>query len=165
VPLTILRWPLGGALLAVALDALDVVLVDSIGLLTGETGGFGSNYQTIDKSLDVYYMSIQAFVSLRWTNALARNTSIFLFVYRIVGTVLFEVTGIRQLLFFFPNLFENFYLYYVVALRVFPQYAVNNPSQLGIVLFILLLPKLAQEWVLHVQDIQPWNWLKRTLLG
>jgi hypothetical protein len=89
VPLTILRWPLGGALLAMAFDALDVVLVDSIGLLTGETGGFRSNYQTIDKSLDIYYMSIEALVSLRWTNHLARNASIVLFVYRIVGMVLF----------------------------------------------------------------------------
>jgi hypothetical protein len=74
------------------------------------------------------------------------------------------VTGIRRLLFLFPNLFENFYLYYVVARRFFPKYAVNNPSQLGIVLFILLLPELAQEWVLHVQEIKPWDWLKRTLL-
>ncbi|HLF05546.1 MAG TPA: hypothetical protein VI855_10055 [Dehalococcoidia bacterium] len=165
VPLTILRWPLGGALLSVAVDALDVVLVDLIGLLTGETGGFRSYYQITDKSLDIYYMSFEAFVSLRWTNHLARNTSILLFAYRIVGMALFEVTGIRKLLFFFPNLFENFYLFYVIALKFFPKYAANNSKQLGIALFLLFLPKFGQEWMLHFQETQPWNWLKQVLLG
>ncbi|MSQ06058.1 MAG: hypothetical protein EXR54_05800 [Dehalococcoidia bacterium] len=164
-PITILRWPLGGGLLSMACDALDVVLVDSIGLLTGETGGFGSHYQIIDKTLDIYYMSFEAFVSLRWTNRLARNTSILLFAYRIVEMALFEVTGIRKLLFVFPNLFENFYVFYLIASKHFPKYAANNPKQLGIALFLLFIPKIGQEWMLHYQKVQPWNWLKQVLGG
>ena len=66
-------------------DGVDVILVDLLGLLTGESGrGFGNGatityYQTMDKWLDFYYLSFEAGVSWRWTNHLARNTSIFLF--------------------------------------------------------------------------------------
>lgn len=165
VPFTILRWRIGGALLSMAVDALDVVLVDTIGLITGETGGFRGYYQISDKSLDIYYMSFEAYISLKWINPLARNTSVFLFVYRIVGMILFEITGFRKLLFFFPNLFENFYIFYVVALRFFPKYAANSPKQLVVALFLLFLPKFGQEWMLHFQEMQPWNWLKQVIFG
>ncbi len=79
--------------------------------------------------------------------------------------ILFEVTGIRKLLFFFPNLFENFYLFYLIAFRFFPKYAANTPAQLGVALFLLFLPKFGQEWMLHFQEMQPWNWLKQILSG
>jgi hypothetical protein len=165
VPFTILRWQLGGALLSMAVDAVDVILVDLIGLVTGDSGmGFGNHYQLVDKTMDIYYLSFEAYVSLHWSNQLARNTSIILFVYRIIGMVAFEITGIRRLLFIFPNLFENFYLYYVVAARFFPRYAVNTPRQLVIALVLLFIPKVGQEWLLHYQEAQPWNWLKSLFL-
>jgi hypothetical protein len=31
-------------------------------------------------------------------------------------------------------------------------------------LLILLAPKMAQEWLLHVAEAQPWSWFKRTFL-
>ena len=161
VPCTIFRWRIGGALLSLAADTLDVVMVDLIGLVTGEAGiGFGNYYQIMDKTLDVYYLSFEVYLSLRWTNPLARNTSIILFVYRVVGVIAFEITGFRKLLLIFPNLFENFYIFYVIALRFFPKYAANDPRQLVIALVVLFIPKMGQEWLLHFSEAHPWTWLK-----
>lgn len=154
---TILRWPLAGGLLCMALDALDVVLIELIG-----RGGF-SNYSALDKGLDTYYLAFEVFVSLRWA-PLARWTSIALFAYRAVGVLLFEVTQVRALLLVFPNLFENFYLAYLLLLRFAPRWSLTAPRLAGL-LFVLLVPKLAQEYLLHYAEAQPWDWIKRHVLG
>ncbi len=146
------------------LDGADVILVDVLGMLLGESGGFGDSYHAMDKWLDVYFFSFELIVSLRWTNRLARNASVILFVYRFIGFILFEITGIRKLLFFFPNLFENFFLYYLAAVRFFPQFVPKTKKQLFVILTILYIPKFFQEWILHYQQMQPWNWFKETFL-
>jgi hypothetical protein len=30
--------------------------------------------------------------------------------------------------------------------------------------FLLLLPKLVQEWLLHYEDAQPWQWLQEQVI-
>ena len=80
IPISIFRWPLAGGIIAMLLDAVDVVLVDFLADFLGEERGFQLNYHTLDKWLDMYYLTFELFVSFRWTNALARNTSIALFV-------------------------------------------------------------------------------------
>lgn len=163
VPLLIFKWRIMGVLLAAAADALDVVLIDSIAHMIGETPGFGGSYQFFDKWLDMYYLTFAVIVSLSWKSALARNTSIFLFAFRLIGLILFEITGIRKLFFFFPNLFENFYIFYAIADRFFPRLVPKTMLQLALVLFLLYLPKLLQEWALHYAELQPWQWIKVTL--
>jgi len=143
VPLTILRWPLAGGLLALAADALDIVLASLIDL-----GGLW-NYHQLDKYLDTYYLALEAVVAQRWQD-LPRFAATALFGYRLVGVVLFEVTDIRAFLFFFPALFENFFLFYCVLLRFFPDYELT-PRRLGVWLAILLVPKMVQEYVIHYQ--------------
>ena len=32
-----------------------------------------------------------------------------------------------------------------------------------VVLAVLLIPKLAQEWLLHFAQFHPWQWLKSTI--
>ncbi len=103
VPLTILRWPLAGGVLALLADALDIVLASLIDL-----GGLWS-YHSLDKYLDTYYLGLEAIVAQRWL-ALPRWTATLLFGYRLIGVVLLEPTNIRMLLFVFPALFENFFL-------------------------------------------------------
>src|SRR5688572_29712134 len=159
VPLSILRYPLGGAIAAMILDACDVVLLTLIG-----RGEF-ADYHATDKYLDMYYLTLAVFVSRRWSNALARRTSIVLFVYRAIGFVAFEATQMRALLFLFPNLFENFYLFYLASLRILGRDLITSRSKLALWLAILLVPKLAQEYLLHVLEAQPWNWIRRNLLG
>lgn len=157
VPFAIFRWPLAGALACMLVDALDVVLIELIDL-----GGF-SNYAALDKALDTYYLSFEAIVSLRW-QPLPKWTSLGLFAYRLVGVVIFEVTQVRFFLLLFPNLFENFFVVYLVLQRVSPRF-VLTPSSAAALLALLLVPKLGQEYLLHHAEAQPWHWTKTHVLG
>jgi hypothetical protein len=152
----ILRWPLGGALLCIALDALDVVLIELIGL-----GGF-SNYAALDKALDMYYLSFALLVTLRW-EPVARGIAVGLFAWRLLGIALFEITQVRVLLLVFPNVFENFYIAYLALRRFVPRFELT-PLRLALLVVLVTIPKLAQEWLLHYQEAQPWDWIKRNIL-
>ena len=157
VPLTIFRWPLGGAIASIIADGLDVVIVGLIGQ------GNYSDYSRVDKLLDTYFLSIMAFKSLKWEK-LPKIASIGLFIYRLIGFVLFEATGIRWLLLIFPNLFEFFYVFYAARNRFFPKY-VLTVKRLIFVLLILLVPKLLQEYVLHYLKFGPWDWINTRFFG
>ena len=143
LPLTILRWPLAGGILALLADALDIVFASLIDL-----GGLW-NYHQLDKYLDTYYLALEAIVAQRWS-PIPRWTATLLFGYRLTGVVLFEVTNIRLFLFLFPALFENFFLFYAAILRFAPDYELTL-RRLTFWLAILLVPKMTQEYVLHYQ--------------
>lgn len=158
IPLLILKRPLLGIVLALVIDSLDVVILDVINL------GHFSNYHQIDKYLDIYYLSFALIVSLRWTNRISKYTSIFLFVYRLVGVALFEITHQRIFLFIFPNLFENFFIFVLVYKQFFHR-EIKSYKELFIILAILLIPKMIQEYILHFAEAKPWNFIKVTFLG
>lgn len=158
IPLLILKRPLAGGIAAMLLDALDVVIVELFG-----PGGMGDHYHRIDKVLDLYYLGLEAWVSRLWVLSIPRLISLSLFAFRVVGVVLFEIIQWRGLLFIFPNLFENWYLFVLVAVRFFPGVQLLTWRQCLGWLAILYIPKLAQEYVLHVSEAQPWDWIKGML--
>jgi hypothetical protein len=159
IPLTILRWPLFGGIASMIIDALDVVLIELIGL-----GGFGSHYHSLDKLLDSYYLSLELVIAWQWDNAWMRWPALLLFPYRMIGVVLFEFTDRRIVLFIFPNLFENWWLYCVVVARLFPAIVPRSWKSTLVPLLLLLIPKMAQEYLLHFAEAQPWDWTKRHIL-
>lgn len=163
VPLSILRFPLAGGVAALLLDALDVVIGDGLVKVFGYPQNLNFNYHALDKWLDMYYLGLELLVALSWENVLARRTAAFLFGFRTVGVLIFELTGIQRWLFYFPNLFENWYLYYLFAVRFFPRFIPKNLSQLLLVLLILYIPKFVQEWLLHYKLAHPWGWLRGKL--
>jgi len=144
VPLTILRWPLGGALLALIADIYDFVLLNSFGwgFLTSET------YQPIDKLFDIYYLSFEAFIASKWTDSIARKTALTLFSWRLVGVTVFELTGTRKFLFFAPNIFEYFYLTVITARKFITGFRLNR-KLLFFLLIAIGIPKLLLEYILH----------------
>lgn len=150
IPLTIFRWPLWGGLASLIIDAADTNIVKPFGVEI-------PNYTLTDKYLDTYYLTIELIVSLRWFNKLARNTSIVLYIWRLIGLVAFNLTGAQYLLFFFPNLFENFFIFYEfwkkIGKETKKEIWLNSLKRLFIVLFILWLLKIPQELVLHVWKI------------
>jgi hypothetical protein len=158
VPLLILKKPLAGGIAAMLLDGLDVVIVEFFG-----PGGMGDHYHSIDKVLDLYYLSLEAWVSLSWTSRIPRLISLWLFGYRVVGVILFEIFGSRALLFAFPNLFENWFLFVLIVWRFFPRVKLETWRQCLTWLLVLYIPKLGQEYLLHVAEAQPWSWLKDRL--
>jgi len=166
-PLTILRWRIAGSVGSMLLDGADVILVDALASILGQETGLGDRYQSFDKWLDMYYLTIEAVIAVRFSNLLVRNTSIGLFCFRLVGVTAFAITGekYRKLIFFFPNLFENFFLFAILAERFSPKLLPKNKLQLIIVLMVLYVPKFFQEWVLHYKQLTPWNWFRESILG
>ena len=164
LPLTILRWPLAGGILAMVVDALDVVLVDAIAAVLGQPGEFGPFYAQMDKYLDTYYLALEVVVARRWSEPLLRRTAYALFAWRLLGVILFEITADRPLLLVFPNLFENFFLYVLVARRWFPRLVPRTLAQVVVANAILLVPKEIQEYVLHSEELHPWQWLRETII-
>jgi hypothetical protein len=166
VPLLILRYQLAGGIIAMLLDGADVILIE---LIPG--GNFGGHYHTLDKVLDTYYLSIEFLVALRWSNPWARWPAVALFIYRVVGVVAFELWNVmdwprpRLILFLFPNMFENWWLYCVVMERFWPRLAPRSVKTVAIPMVLLLIPKMGQEYLLHFSEAQPWNWFKRNVLG
>ena len=150
IPLTIFRWPLGGGIASLIVDAFDTNIVKPFGVEI-------PNYTLTDKYLDTYYLTIELIVSLRWFNKLARNTSIFLYVWRLAGLIAFNITGLQYLLFFAPNLFENFFLFYVFWRKIGKETKekvwLDSWRKLALVLLILWILKIPQELVLHVWKI------------
>ena len=168
IPATIFRYRITGAIASMVIDMLDVVLVDALQVALGEDQvGFGEHYQRFDKCLDMYYLTIEAIVCLSWSNNLARNAAIGLFLIRLVGIGAFELTGeeFRKLIFFFPNLFENFFLYYIICDRFWPRLIPTKISTLIVVLVILYIPKFFQEYILHFAEVKPWQWIRSNVLS
>jgi hypothetical protein len=158
LPLLILRWWLAGGILAMLIDATDVILIEIIGM-----GGFGDHYAELDKLLDSWYLLLEAWVAFSWTNQWAKWTAVALYAYRVLGVVLFEAIGARILLFIFPNLFENWWLYCVIVMKWRPSLAPSGWKSTLIPLLGLLVPKMAQEYLLHFAEAKPWNWTKEQL--
>lgn len=69
-----------------------------------------------------------------------------------LGVLVFEFTGARVALLLFPNLFELFFVFRLVADRFAPAYELT-PRRVALSLAVLLVPKLAQEYVLHYAKV------------
>ncbi len=152
IPLLIFRYFSIGFIASFFLDAVDLDIIQFFG------GRIFPSYQFWDKTLDTYYLSMAMLFSLSWKNELARQSSVILFFYRVIGVVLFVVTGYRALLFFFPNLFEFFFIFYLLYLHFFKTDPIYSLKNLMIILVILLIPKLVQEYILHFAQLHFWEW-------
>jgi hypothetical protein len=145
VPLSICRWPFWGAVASIIADALDIVIIT----LLERHAGFPPvwSYHQFDKYLDTYYLTIEVIVAQRWPD-LPRWIASVLFVDRLIGVVLFEITGIRVFLFAFPALIDFYFLFYTFAGRYAPGYELT-PRRHVLWLGILLAPKMFQEYTIH----------------
>lgn len=156
IPLAIFRWPLPGALAAMIIDGLDYPLFS-------RTIGVPPYYLMYDKLLDTYYLSIEFIVSLRWV-ALPRLASMALYVYRLAGVALFMATRINAFFFFFPNVFELFFILELLRARYFRRVA-WTARRLAAALILLLLTKLPIEYLLHIRYIDPFTFVKTAVLS
>lgn len=98
---------------------------------------------------------MEAWVSLGWTERLPRLVSIGLFAYRLLGVVRVEIYGVRWLLFLFPNLFENWFLFVAGRDRFVPAFRLDMVRRVVTCLMALYIPKNGQEYLLHVAEAQP----------
>lgn len=160
--LPVLRWPLPGALIAVAVDLSDLFLMNLIDL-----GGLG-DYQRFDKIMDQLYLLTFLLAALRWSGP-PRTVAVWLYVIRLAGFVLFAATDARAVLLLFPNVFE-FWFIAVAALKQWRPRFVYSAGHVAALLLALLMLKETQEYVIHgarlldsftaVEAVQAiWRWL------
>lgn len=102
--LPVLRWPFYGALLAMAVDQSDLLIMNLVDL-----GGV-DDYQTFDKYLDQVYLLTFLAVALTCWRGHERGISAGLYAYRFAGFVAFELTQARSVLLLFPNFFEPWFV-------------------------------------------------------
>jgi hypothetical protein len=160
--LPVLFFPFPGAIIATLTDQSDLFLMNLI-----HAGGV-RDYQEFDKTLDQVYMLTFLMVALRW-HGIPRTIAVVLYIYRVIGVITFEITGVRDILIVFPNLFE-FWFVFVAALKFFHLEADDpvrrdspegrrfanlvpfrySTAQLASVIPVLLAVKLFQEYALHV---------------
>ena len=141
--LVVFKFNFFGAILVILIDFSDLFMMNLITL-----GGV-RNYQFLDKFLDLFYIAYFLIIALRWEKLL-RNISILLFVFRILGFVLFEFFQNRLILFIFPNVFEFWFL--GITLLFLLKSNITN-RKIIIVLVITTLLKMIQEYILHVWKV------------
>ena len=160
VPLAIPRFPLPAMLAALVIDGVDQSIFQTF------TNLDLSGYQSYDKALDVYYLSIAYIATLRnWTNITAFGVSYFLYYYRLIGVVLFELTQLRWILLIFPNTFEYFFDFYEGVRTRWDPRRMSRALLIGAAAFIWIFIKLPQEWWIHVAQLDVTDFLKEELFG
>jgi hypothetical protein len=147
LPLLIPRYPLPAIVGCLLLDGVDQTIFQ----LFGYDPPF---YQSYDKAMDVFYLSVAYLASLRnWANQAAVRVSRFLFFYRQVGVVAFELSGLRALLLLFPNTFEYFFIAYEAIRTRW------NVARFGLRFWVLvagaiwIFVKLPQEYWIHIAQL------------
>ena len=160
LPLLIPYFPVPALLSCLILDAVDQSIFQQFPAIPLD------GYQSYDKALDVYYLSVAYLSTLRnWTNQTAFRMSQFLFYYRMVGVLAFELTEVRAILFIFPNTFEYFFLF-VELVRL--GWNTNRMGKWTVILAtagIWVFIKLPQEWWIHIAQLDMTDFIKETLFG
>lgn len=154
VPLFIPRFPLPAVVACLVIDAADQTIFQAI---VGPGSGAAdplAGYQTYDKALDVYYLAIAYFSTMRnWRQSTAFEVARFLYLYRLIGVTLFEIGGPRWLLLVFPNTFEYFFIAFEAVRTRWNPARLTARFIVGLAASIWVFVKLPQEWWIHVAKL------------
>lgn len=160
VPLFIPRFPLPAILVCLVVDAADQTVLQRLTDLNLD------GYQSYDKALDIYYLTVAYLAVLRnWRNGMAVEVARFLWYYRLVGVLLFELSGDRWLLFVFPNSFEYFFIAIECVRLGWDPRRLSRRAVLAVAAFIWVVIKLPQEWWIHIAQLDFTEFMKETVFG
>ncbi len=160
VPLLIPRFPLPAILACLVIDAADQTIFQN------NTDLDLTGYQGYDKALDIYYLTIAYLSTLRnWTDPFAFGVARFLWYYRLVGVLLFELLDVRALLIIFPNTFEYFFIAYVTVQAWWDPARLSRRQIIGMAAFIWIFIKLPQEWWIHIAQLDFTDFMKEDVFG
>jgi hypothetical protein len=145
VPLLILRFPLIGVILSAGIDVVDYTYLGNL-----------ADYQLLDKLLDTYYLSFAAITVLKWKDVVARKIALAAYAWRILGVLLVILTDQRWLLVIFPNFFEPLFVFYLLYVFLSKNNKLFTSRWIVIItVAVLLIPKLIQEYILHIYQPAP----------
>ena len=104
--------------------------------------------------MDVFYLSIAYLSTLRnWESMPAFRIGWFLYFYRLVGALVFELTHARWVLLVFPNVFEYFFIAYETVRSRWQPVHLLVGWWLSAAALIWVVVKLPQEYWLHVAQL------------
>lgn len=145
-------------------------------------------YQTIDKTADIllfavatlaiifhaYSDNIKKFLYIKSTlripfldryeekfpvsRGVAKAVS-FMFIYRFVGFIIYEITKNRFILLLFPNYIEYFLMFYAGFRIIYKKEPDFKNSYIRLILILLLIIKIVQEYLLHNPYFDIWAFL------
>ena len=160
VPLAIPRHPVPALLAVLTIDAVDQTVFQTFSDIDLD------GYQTYDKALDVYYLTIAYASTIRnWGGGIAFDVGRVLWYYRLVGVVLFEYLDERWLLFVFPNTFEYFFLAIELWKVSRNPFRLTKKQVIGLAAVIWVVIKLPQEWWLHIAQLDFTDFVKEHAFG
>ncbi len=160
LPLLIPYFPVPALLACLILDSIDQSIFQQFPAIPLD------GYQSYDKALDVYYLSVAYLSTLRnWTNQGAFRMSQFLYYYRMIGVVAFELTQNRTILFIFPNTFEYFFLFVELVRWGWKTERMGKWTVILSAAAIWIFIKLPQEWWIHIAQLDMTDFIKETLFG
>lgn len=155
IPLAIPKYPLPAVLACLILDGVDQTIFQLFTNLPLE------GYQSYDKALDIYYLTITYLSTLRnWSNIFAFKISRFLFYYRLIGAVIFELTQLRAVLLIFPNTFEYFFIFYEAVRLKWNPLVLTKEKLLLTTALIWVFVKIPQEYWIHVAQMDTTDWIR-----
>ena len=139
-------------LLIMVLDSLDCTTLHNI--LLGRTNWVNCRnmtYQISDKITDIICYSILLYYTINH-GGLSKNENcilFILFIYRVIGTIIFITKKDRKYLFFFPN----FFLEITLGLMVIKHHT-NLKKYKKEIIILIILYKIAQEYIMHYNNMQ-----------
>ncbi|MFN8619425.1 MAG: hypothetical protein U0869_01600 [Chloroflexota bacterium] len=161
LPLGIFLYPLPAILACLVLDAADQSIFQTVAPDADLSG-----YQSYDKALDIYYLTIAYISTLRnWTSQFAVSIARFLLFFRLVGVVLFEATQNRAILFVFANTFEYVFIFYEAVRVRWDPTRMSRRFLLGATAFIWIVIKLPQEWWIHIAQLDTTDVIQEVIFG
>ncbi len=140
----IFKYNILGSFLFFLMDANDYDFI------VANSDSFNINtYQIWDKFFDQYYLTLQFIIVLKqWKKGTFKKTAIYLYIYRLIGVIAFEVTQLRIIFVFFMNIFEYFFDIVLFVKKLSKN--VKNELKASLIIVAILIPiKLYQELFLH----------------
>ncbi len=160
IPLLIPRFALPAIVASLVIDAADQTIFQN------NTDLNLDSYQSYDKALDVYYLTIAYLSTVRnWQSPFAFRTAQALWYYRLAGVLLFEITGVRALLLIFPNTFEYFFIAYEAVRTKWNPLRMSHRQIIKLAAIIWIFIKLPQEWWIHIAQLDFTDFMKDDIFG
>ncbi len=104
-----------------------------------------NRYQLVDKALDIIPYSVMLIVSIKYG---VFSFLLLLFIYRLIGEILFFVTKKTFYLILFPNFFSIAFILFVFLQEVGINFDISSVKYFVLMLFFFLL-QIIFEIVLH----------------
>ena len=135
-------WPLLSIIVSFFLDLIDADFAHKV--------VSKKLYQIIDKNLDLWwFINIMIYSYTNYPDY--KIYLLILFIYRVLGQLIYYVSGNRGVFLFFPNFFEWVFFLIFLGKNYYPSIIAGQTFYL--ILLAIFFVKIFQEWFLHVADL------------